>query len=113
MRSRLILLALLVIAMMTAPGLRADLGARGRAQLAQRDERLALQSAHKRQSLHSERRGGTSRHGQGKSGPLALLPALPLRVLLPVSRLAPLVLSSLREAAYRGPQRARAPPSAA
>ncbi len=113
MRSRLALLALLVIAMMTAPGVRADFVARGQAQLAQRDERLAVQGASKRQSLHSERRGSTSRSGHEKSGPLALLPSGWPCLGLPVSAQIPTLLPLPRDASYHGPRRARAPPSVA
>ena len=113
MRSRLALLALLVIAMMTAPGVRADFVARGQAQLAQRDDRLAVQGASKRQSLHSERRGSTSRSAHAKSGSLALVPSAWLWLRLPVSVQIPTLLLLPQDASYHGPRRARAPPSVA
>lgn len=113
MRSRVALLALLVIALMTAPGLRAEFARPGQSGLASREDRLTLPVASKRLSLKGERRGGASRQGHSKGGsPALLLPVLPA-VWLSVSSLERLAFSSLRSCLYAGSCRARAPPLAA
>ncbi|MBL9004932.1 MAG: hypothetical protein JNJ46_11845 [Myxococcales bacterium] len=113
MRSRLALLALLVIALWTGPGVRAELVVRGPSQLTQRDDHLALHCASKRQSVQSDRRGGSGRHAHSKSGSVALLPICSPRLFQAAAALFPTVHCAPRDGLYRGSRRARAPPSVA
>lgn len=111
---RLALLALCVIALMTTPGVRADVVARGAQRIAPQDERVAIQGASGRQSLQPERRGGTSRHAAGKNALLWLVsPPLLLRPEQPQTSLPKSQDPELGPAIFYRAARARAPPSVA
>lgn len=106
----MVLLALWVIAVMTAPAIRADLASRQPNELAQRDDRPALQGSHGRSSLHSDRRGSPSAKGHGKGGLFTLLPPPRPRLQLPVAALDVRPGHAPKTQAQNGPPRARAPP---
>lgn len=110
---RLALLALCVIALMTAPGVRADFVPRGPGRIASQDDRAAIAGVSKRQGLQSERRSGTSRQATGKSALLGLLPPPLPRIELPQTTLPPTPAQPLGPPIFCRAARARAPPPVA